>query len=302
MIKNRMAAPILTESSNQSLSYYVRRLLAEKSLSLADVELRASGKISDSRIAGLAAGDCDNLRCETLRALARGLGIAEERLFTVAIGMGNPEVQEYDFLVLYRKYNDLGSADRQETDGLLALLHREIERLQRRTINGGRQMIESAIESEAKKQNGKGNTMPEGAGLKSYLCRLLKENHITLKEIEQRSNQKISVSYLRNIIFDGMTNLTLEKIKALACGLQVSPQEIFAVLEDQSSERRAFKSSLFAALYHKYKSLPTAEKNELLLLIKLVDGEIDRRQMQQLRRTERQKLLALEANLQRKAS
>ena len=300
MIKNRMAASILTESSNQSLCHYVRRLLAEKSLSLADVELRASGKISDSRIAGLAAGDCDNLRCETLRALAKGLGIAEERLFAVAIGMENPEVQEYDFLVLYRKYTDLSSADRQEVDGLLALLHREIERLRTRTT-GSRQMIQSALESEANKQNGKPDIMPQGAGLKSYLCRLLKENQITLKEIEQRSNQKISVSYLRNLIFDGMTNLTLEKIKALACGLQVSPLEIFAVLEDQSSERRAFKSSLFAALYHKYKTL-SADKNELLLLIKLVDGEIDRRQMQQLRRTERQKLMALEANLQRKAS
>jgi transcriptional regulator with XRE-family HTH domain len=301
MIKNRMAAPILPESSNHSLCHYVRRLLAEKSLSLADVELRASGKISDSRIAGLAAGDCDNLRCETLRALARGLGIAEERLFAVAIGMENAEVQEYDFLVLYRKYNDLCSADKQETDGLLALLHREIERLRTRTA-GSRQMIQSANEDGTYRQNGKPDIMPQGAGLKSYLCRLLKENQITLKEIEQRSNQKISVSYLRNLIFDGMTNLTLEKIKALACGLQVSPQEIFAVLEDQSTERRAFKSSLFAALYHKYKALPAADKNELLLLMKLVDGEIDRRQMQQLRRTERQKLMTLEANLQRKAS
>jgi transcriptional regulator with XRE-family HTH domain len=301
MIKNRIAAPIMTESSSQSLSYYVRRLLAEKSLSLADVELRASGKISDSRIAGLAAGDCDNLRYETLRALAKGLGIAEERLFAVAIGMENPEVQEYDFLVLYRKYTDLSSADRQEIDGLLALLHREIERLRIRTTSS-RQMIQSTSEDGTHRQNGKPDIMPQGAGLKNYLCRLLKENHITLKEIEQRSNHKISVSYLRNLIFDGMTNLTLEKIKALACGLQVSPQEIFALLEDQSPERRAFKSSLFAALYHKYKSLPAADKTELLLLIKLVDGEIDRRQMQQLRRADRQKLMALEASLQRKAS
>jgi hypothetical protein len=48
--------------------------------------------------------------------------------------------------------------------------------------------------------------------------------------------------------------------------------------------------------------LPAADKTELLLLIKLVDGEIDRRQMQQLRRADRQKLMALEASLQRKAS
>ncbi len=296
MIKNRLerndsfVPPAWAASGKEGLSRYVRRLLAEKSLSLADVELRANGKISDSRIAGLIAGDCDNLRCETLRALAKGLGVAEERLFAVAIGAPVSEVQEYDFLVLYGKYKGLGEAEQREIDGLLMLLHREIERLLRRHDSSDRRFVHSPAENG---QDSIPQRLPETSGLKAYLCRMLKEKGLTLKEIEQRSQQKISVSYLRNIVFDGMSNLTIEKIRALACGLEVSPEEIFATLEDHTlAERRDFKSSRFAALYYQYKALATESKKELRLLMKLVDGEIDRRQMQQLRRTDKRKYSA----------
>ena len=292
-----------TTTGNECLSQYVRCLLMERNLSPADVELRAGGKISDSRIAGLAVGDSENLRCETLCALARGLGVAEERLFAVAIGTEISELQEYDFLVLYREYTDLSGADQQEIDRLLALLHREIERLSRRKNSSVIPLAQHEKKDIPECQNHSPFSLSERVSLKEYICRLLKENRLTLKDVEQRSEQKISVSYLRNIILDGMNNLTIEKIKALACGLRVSPQEIFAVLEDQAvTERRQFKSSLFAALYYKYKFLAQESKEELHLFIKLVACEIDRRQMQQLRRADKLKALAITSTAQRKAS
>jgi hypothetical protein len=63
------------------------------------------------------------------KALARGLEVAEERLFAIARGLsGDYEYRESDFIALFRRYETLSEADKVEIDSLLDAVSREIER------------------------------------------------------------------------------------------------------------------------------------------------------------------------------
>ncbi len=265
-------------AKQESLHQYVHRLIIEKGLSATDVELRAGGAISYSLVAGILAGDFDNLRCKTLQAIARGLGVAEERLFAVAIGSEMPDFQEGDFTLLYRKYQDLTEEGKEEIASLLELLHREIERLRWRI------KIEPDAQHKALSNYIRLVPMRKAESLKAYVCRMLKEKRLTLKEVERRSQQTISATYVSNILNNRTSNLTIEKIKALARGLGVSPQEIFAILQGNcASERQGFKQSLLATLYHKYTALSSKSKGEMRVIMELVDREIDKRHLRNLR-------------------
>lgn len=283
----------LAAKETGSLTRYICRILTEKGLSATDVELRAGGKISYSLIAAIAAGECENLRFETLRALAKGLGVAQERLFAVAIGSEMQEFHEADFAVLHDKYQDLADEDKPELEGLLALLHREMERMLLRQNSSAGRNQQCAIAP----QNSLSFALPKSESLREFVYRTLKEKRLTLHEVEQRSKQKISAAYVSNIINDRSRNLTIEKIKALGLGLGVNPQEIFTILEGNgATERRSFKRSIFATLYHKYNSLAREGKKDLRLMMRLVDREIDQRQMQKIRLAENPKLSQLDTD------
>jgi transcriptional regulator with XRE-family HTH domain len=266
-----------------TLTQQVCRILAEKALSVTDVELRAGGKISYSLIAAIAAGDCENLRFETLRALAKGLGVAHERLFGVAIGQELEEFQEADFVALADKYLALANEDQAELESLLALLDREIERLLVRQKYQADRNRPCAMAAPKRLSL----AAPNGESFRDFVCRTLKEKRLTLEAVQQRSRRKISASYLSNMVHYRAHNLTIEKIKALALGLGVTALEIFTILEGPLAPvKQAFTGSLFATLYHKYQTLLPAGKKELHLMMRLVDQEIDRRQMQKIRHAE----------------
>jgi transcriptional regulator with XRE-family HTH domain len=286
-MKNLFALTDQAAVEKESLSQYAARLIKEKGISASDVELRAGGEISYSHIAGILAGDVENLRFETLRAIARGLGVAEERLFAIAIGSAMPDLQECDFALLYRKYAILSGEDKEQSTYLLELLQREIERMRQR-------------ESIKMKSGAQFNALIDCVGpppphkrenLKEYVRRIFREQRLTLKKVVQRSHQKISSAYVGNILYSSTSNLTTEKIQALACGLEVSAYEIFAILQgDGSAQWQDFAYSPLADLYHKYQALSLEGKKELQWIIELVDREIDKKQMQKLRLSTRREI------------
>jgi transcriptional regulator with XRE-family HTH domain len=115
----------------QGLDGFVRRIMKEKDLTLSDVELRAEGNISDSYVSGISAGNITNLSIAKLRALARGLGVAEAQIFSVACGISFPEVEEFresDFGQLFLKYTELTDDDKEQLCPILDMLDREIDR------------------------------------------------------------------------------------------------------------------------------------------------------------------------------
>lgn len=117
--------------THEGLDHYVRRVLHEKQLTLSDVERRAEGHISDSYVGSISTGSIKNLTVSKLKALARGLGVAETQVFA-ACGVSLPEGEEFSdtgFAKLFCKYRDLSIEHKQHLDTFLEMLDREIDRL-----------------------------------------------------------------------------------------------------------------------------------------------------------------------------
>ena len=116
---------------HEGLDHYVRRVLREKQLTLSDVERRAEGHISDSYVGSISTGSIKNLTVGKLKALARGLGVAETQVFA-ACGVSLPDLEEFvdsEFAYLFYKYRELSEEEKQLLSALLAILDREIDRL-----------------------------------------------------------------------------------------------------------------------------------------------------------------------------
>jgi transcriptional regulator with XRE-family HTH domain len=114
----------------ESLGQYVRRVLKEKGLTLTDVQRRAGGGISRGYICDISNGHITSLTLKKLQALARGLDVPEEELFSVARG-APPRPQEFAesrFAVVCARYLELAEEDQKEVAALLDLVAREIER------------------------------------------------------------------------------------------------------------------------------------------------------------------------------
>src|SRR5579862_5621347 len=68
---------------------------------------------------------------------------------------------------------------------------------------------------------------PEGLG--EYVRRIMRDRRLTIREVQKRSGDRIGQSYIGLIAQGTYTNLTVEKVKALANGLGVDEDEIFEV-------------------------------------------------------------------------
>lgn len=77
----------MAESEREELSHYVRRIMRERNLTLRDVELMSGGGITDGYVGGIISGRAKNLTVGKLKALALGLGVAEDEVFCVARGL-----------------------------------------------------------------------------------------------------------------------------------------------------------------------------------------------------------------------
>ena len=120
----------------ERLDLYVRRVMREKGLTVADVERRAAGEISDSYVHGIMSGKVKGSQTVTkLKALAHGLGVNEDELFAVARGVAAHQQSgflEGEFARLARLFTALPENDQGELRVLLESLSHEIERRARR--------------------------------------------------------------------------------------------------------------------------------------------------------------------------
>lgn len=71
----------------ETLSQYVRRILAEKQLTHKSVEERSEKGITDAYIGSIVKGKARNLSVDRLKALAVGLDEPEDDIFNVARGL-----------------------------------------------------------------------------------------------------------------------------------------------------------------------------------------------------------------------
>ena len=71
---------------------------------------------------------------------------------------------------------------------------------------------------------------PTKETLSQLVDRTIKQKRLKLKEVERRSGGKITSSHISKILSGDASNLTTEKIIALATGLGLSPMEIFTTI------------------------------------------------------------------------
>ncbi|HEX7998580.1 MAG TPA: helix-turn-helix transcriptional regulator [Pyrinomonadaceae bacterium] len=122
--------------------------------------------------------------------------------------------------------------------------------------------------------------MSKQESLDRYVRRVLKEKGLSYAEVEARSEGAISDSYIGNIVTGSVGSVTVAKLKALARGLDVSEDEIFAIARGHSpADLREFQKSRFATLFDKYKRLHADDQQEMLILLEAVEHEIERRQL-----------------------
>lgn len=77
--------------------------------------------------------------------------------------------------------------------------------------------------------------------LSRYVDRVMKEKHLSRRDVKLRSGGEITDSYVSGIISGSATNLSVEKLKALARGLRVREMELIRVafgLSDECGTRR----------------------------------------------------------------
>jgi hypothetical protein len=64
--------------------------------------------------------------------------------------------------------------------------------------------------------------------LNEYVERVMKHKGLSLADVQRNCDHKITAGYIGKIIKGTVTNLSFEKILALAKGLEVDPYEVFA--------------------------------------------------------------------------
>lgn len=119
-------------------------------------------------------------------------------------------------------------------------------------------------------------------GLADYVRRVRNDKGLSLLDVERRARQfghEIAGSYVNRIeneIADA-GGVTPKKLQALAIGLDVSEDEIFAVARGKSlSGAEAFDSEI-AVLFNGFDELTDEDKLELLATVKMLANEVQRR-------------------------
>ena len=114
-----------------NLADFVRAELAIKGLKYRDVAERSGGLISHSAVYDIINGRSLNPKTDTLKALAKGLGVAEELIFAAARGKSpnGEKIAHEQFENLSLKFSGIPSTKKERAQALLDMLDREFDRL-----------------------------------------------------------------------------------------------------------------------------------------------------------------------------
>lgn len=115
-----------------SLAGFVRKTMEEKNLTLRDVERNSGKTITHSYVNKIKNGISTNPSSSTLRALARGLKVDEEKVFAIARGqklISEEDIDRIELEAMYRKRKNLSPARKEAFRRILDMVDRELDRL-----------------------------------------------------------------------------------------------------------------------------------------------------------------------------
>jgi transcriptional regulator with XRE-family HTH domain len=105
-------------------------------------------------------------------------------------------------------------------------------------------------------------------GLSGYVDRIMNEKRLSRSDVKLRSGGEITDSYVSAIISGVATNLSVEKLKALARGLRVSERKLvnvaFGHSEEFESDRTVDQSHNLILLDIKNKSIISSDVGEIV--------------------------------------
>ena len=76
---------------------------------------------------------------------------------------------------------------------------------------------------------GKSNKQPKVEPLGQYLKRIMSEKRLTMIDVQERSNRRITDAYIANIMKGIANNPSVDKLKALAVGIGEPEENVFKV-------------------------------------------------------------------------
>lgn len=115
--------------------------------------------------------------------------------------------------------------------------------------------------------------------LGDYLLRICNEQNISFREVVRRAERKgydITHGYISRIVSGAAQNISVDKLQALAAGLNRPEEEVFAVARGGRTEEK-IKDAAASALLYKYQQLSDRDKTEIETLLRALDREIEDR-------------------------
>lgn len=117
--------------------------------------------------------------------------------------------------------------------------------------------------------------------LAAYVLRAATEQGISFNEVERRAKRKgyqITQSYISRIVNGAAQNPSVEKLQALAAGLNRPEEEVFAIARGERKQEEAIiADSLAKAMLFGWSQLTKQDKAELVATVKMLNDEISRR-------------------------
>jgi len=116
--------------------------------------------------------------------------------------------------------------------------------------------------------------------LSEYVRRVMTEENISQRSLVDRAERygyRITQSYISQIISGSATNITIEKLQALAAALNRPEEELFDIARGSKSDPDLLNDAVMSSLLAKYSKLSAQDKTEMMLLLKALDREIEER-------------------------
>ncbi len=121
--------------------------------------------------------------------------------------------------------------------------------------------------------------------LSDFILRVVSEDDVTYQDIVRRAEKKgftITHSYISKLVSGVASNISVEKLRALAAGLNRPEEDVFAIARGGRTEEK-IKNGAASMMFFKYSQLSDTDKEALGPLIRALDREIEERLLKQKR-------------------
>lgn len=122
----------------------------------------------------------------------------------------------------------------------------------------------------------RGVTLTRMEQLAEFVRRTRKEKGLSTPDVERNSGYKISDGYVSQIENLYIKNVSPEKLAALAKGLGVTEEEVFAAARGKTPNRDVITDEKFELLSLKFGTLDGRQKAKAEVLIEVLERELER--------------------------